>query len=70
MLFRSARTSTFALNNATLPFIAGLADTGWRDACRDDAHLRAGLNVHDGRIACRAVAEAFDMDFCPPGDLL
>ncbi|MDX1595159.1 MAG: alanine dehydrogenase, partial [Gammaproteobacteria bacterium] len=40
------RTSTFALNHATLPFIIAIAEHGWRDACRVDRHLRAGLNVH------------------------
>ena len=40
------RTSTFALNNATCPFLLALANKGWRQACADDAHLRAGLNVH------------------------
>jgi len=53
-----ARTSTFALNNVTLPFVLALADKGWRAALRDDAHLRAALNVHDGRIYCAPVAEA------------
>ena len=44
-----ARTSTFALNNVTLPFTLLLADKGWKQALRDDPHLRNGLNVHDGR---------------------
>ena len=39
-----ARTSTFALNNATLPFVLALADKGWRQAIADDPHLRNGLN--------------------------
>jgi alanine dehydrogenase len=53
-----ARTSTFALNNVTLPFILMLADKGWKQALRDDPHLRGGLNVHEGKIFCRPVAEA------------
>ncbi len=53
-----ARTSTFALNNATLPFALALADKGWRQAVADDPHLAEGLNVHDGKITCAAVAEA------------
>jgi alanine dehydrogenase len=53
-----ARTSTFALNNVTLPFTLVLADKGWKQALRDDAHLRNGLNVHDGKIYCRPVADA------------
>ncbi len=51
-----ARTSTFALNNATLPFALALADKGWRQALKDDVHLRAGLNVHDGKVTCEPVA--------------
>jgi alanine dehydrogenase len=53
-----ARTSTFALNNATLPFILALADKGPERALLDDPHLRSGLNVHRGRIVHPAVAEA------------
>lgn len=53
-----ARTSTFALNNATLPFILALANKGPLAAMREDPHLLAGLNVHRGRITYRAVAEA------------
>ena len=52
------RPSTFALNNATLPFVLALADKGWRAALTDDPHLRAGLNVHAGAIACLPVALA------------
>jgi alanine dehydrogenase len=51
-----ARTSTFALNNATLPFILALADKGPETAMADDPHLRAGLNVYKGRITHPAVA--------------
>jgi alanine dehydrogenase len=50
------RSSTFALNNATLPFTLALAAGGWRRACRDDAHLAAGLTVHQGVIVHEAVA--------------
>ena len=52
------RTSTFALNNATLPFVLALAAKGWRKAMQDDPHLRAGLNVLEGKIICKAVAQA------------
>jgi alanine dehydrogenase len=52
------RTSTYALNNATLPFVLALADKGWKQALADDAHLRAGLNVAMGKVTCRPVAEA------------
>ena len=53
-----ARTSTFALNNATLPFVLALADKGIRRALLDDPHLLAGLNVHLGNITCAPVADA------------
>ena len=66
-----ARTSTFALNNATLPFILALADKGpKRPPCADDPHLLAGLNVHDGRIAYPAVAAALGLDPADPRQLL
>jgi alanine dehydrogenase len=50
------RSSTFALNNATLPFTLALADKGWQRACADDPHLAAGLTVHAGAITHAAVA--------------
>jgi alanine dehydrogenase len=53
-----ARTSTFALNNATLPFVLALADKGVVGALRADPHLLAGLNVHEGKVTHAAVAEA------------
>jgi len=52
------RTSTYALNNATLPFVLALADKGWKQALRDDPHLLAGLNVCAGQVTCAEVAEA------------
>ena len=58
-----ARTSTFALNNATLPFNLALADKGWRRALAEDVHLRAGLNVHAGQVTCRPVAEAHGLAY-------
>ena len=60
-----ARTSTFALNNATLPFVLALADKGWRLAIADDPHLRGGLNVHAGQLTCRPVAEAQGLPYTP-----
>jgi alanine dehydrogenase len=53
-----ARTSTFALNNATLPFVLALADKGTVPALRADPHLMAGLNVFEGTITYAAVAES------------
>ena len=52
------RTSTYALNNATLPHVLALADHGYREAMQRDPHLRAGLNVHKGKVTHREVAEA------------
>ena len=65
-----ARTSTFALNNVTLPFTLMLADKGWRQALRDDPHLRNGLNVHDGKVYCRPVAEAHHLAAADAGELV
>jgi len=65
-----ARTSTFALNNATLPYVVNLANKGWRDALADDAHFRDGLNVHAGQITHPAVAEALDLDYAPPEEAM
>ncbi|MGB0084206.1 MAG: alanine dehydrogenase [Rhodomicrobiaceae bacterium] len=64
------RTSTFALDNATRPFILALADKGFPRALIDDAHLRNGLNVHDGKITCRAVADALRLAYTPATDVL
>jgi alanine dehydrogenase len=61
-----ARTSTFALNNATLPFALALADKGWRAALRDDPHLRAGLNVAQGRICHTAVGRDLGLEVMAP----
>jgi len=62
-----ARTSTFALNNATLPFTLALANKGYRKALQDDPHLLAGLNVHRGELTYQAVAEATGHGFTAPG---
>ena len=60
-----ARTSTFALNNATLPFILALADKGPKRAMAENPHLLAGLNVHAGRITYAAVAKALGVEAVP-----
>jgi len=65
-----ARTSTFALNNATLPFTLALANKGYRTALAHDPHLRQGLNVFQGEITYKAVAEAHGMNFTPPEQAL
>ena len=64
------RTSTYALNNATLPFMLALADKGWRDAVRNDPHLKHGLNIVDGRITHQAVADALGLDYTAAETLL
>lgn len=56
-------TSTLALTNATLPYALRLADMGWRDACRADAGLAEGVNMVDGKITYKSVAEAWDMPY-------
>ncbi|QEW18343.1 Alanine dehydrogenase [Marinibacterium anthonyi] len=61
-----ARTSTIGLGNATLPFVLALADKGWRQACEDDPHLLAGLNVHAGRLTYYAVGKALGIDVIAP----
>jgi len=54
------RTSTYALTNATLPFVRALADQGWQSAFKRDPHLARGLNVHDGELRHEAVARALE----------
>jgi alanine dehydrogenase len=53
-----ARTSTYALNNTTLPHVVRLAALGWKQALRNDPHLRAGLNIWNGKVVCAPVAKA------------
>ncbi|MBR8343360.1 alanine dehydrogenase [Burkholderia ambifaria] len=65
-----ARTSTFALNNATLGHALALADKGWKRAMTDDLHLRAGLNVCDGHVTYEAVALALGLPYVPAEDVL
>jgi alanine dehydrogenase len=60
-----ARTSTVALNNATLPFVLAIADRGWRHAMAEDPHLRDGLNICRGRVTHPAVARDLDLPLTP-----
>ena len=60
-----ARTSTYALNNVTLPHALRIADLGWEEAVRSDQHLRAGLNVCDGKVTHPAVARELRLDYSP-----
>jgi alanine dehydrogenase len=64
------RTSTYALNHATLPFVLALADKGWKQALRDDPYLKAGLNVCAGQVTCAEVAEALGYPAVAPDSLL
>jgi len=57
------RTSTFALNNATLPFIIELANKGYKEALSSNEHFLNGLNVIDGKITCESVATALGLDY-------
>lgn len=65
-----ARTSTFALNNVTLPFVLALADKGWKQALREDPHLRNGLNVAAGKVTLAPVAQAHGLPLVPAEMLL
>ncbi len=60
-----ARTSTYALNNVTLPHAMRIADRGWKQALADDPHLAAGLNVHDGKVIYEAVASELGYEHTP-----
>jgi alanine dehydrogenase len=64
------RTSTFALNNATLPFVVSIADKGWKRALGEDIHLRQGLNVALGKVTCRPVADALGYPWLDPASML
>jgi alanine dehydrogenase len=64
------RTSTYALNNVTLPHIIALADKGYQRALRDDRWLRDGLNVHKGKITQREVAQDLGYDFHDPESVI
>jgi alanine dehydrogenase len=64
------RTSTLALTNATFPYAMQLAKKGWKQALKDNAALRKGLNIVDGKVTYPAVAEAFGLPFTPPDSYL
>lgn len=65
-----ARTSTYALNNATLPFGLAIADKGYQQALMDDVHLRNGLNVIDGKVTCKEVADDLGYAYVPAEEAL
>jgi alanine dehydrogenase len=64
------RTSTFALNNATLPYIVSIANKGYKTALLEDQHLLNGLNVYRGQVTCRSVAENLGYDYVEPVEAL
>jgi alanine dehydrogenase len=64
------RTSTYALNNATLPFSLQIANKGWRRALTENPHLKEGLNVALGKETYRAVAKALKLPYSPADSVL
>jgi alanine dehydrogenase len=64
------RTSTFALTNATMPYVLALADLGWRAACRADSALAKGLSVHDGVLLNERVAHDLGLPSTDPATVL
>lgn len=56
-------TSTLALTNATLPYVIALAGKGWKQACNDDPSLALGLNIVDGKVVYKAIADVFGLPF-------
>ncbi|MGD9368338.1 MAG: alanine dehydrogenase [Desulfobacteraceae bacterium] len=65
-----AKTSTFALTNATLPYAVEIADKGWRRAMQENQEIRLGANVINGKLTYQGVAEAFDMPYTPIDELI
>jgi len=65
-----ARTSTYALNNVTLPHALKIADLGWKEAMRANPHLAQGLNIYAGRVVYPAVAKELGYDVLPVSDVL
>ena len=65
-----ARTSTYALNNVTLPHALQIAANGWQQALRNDAHLKNGLNVCHGKVTCEPVARDLGYDYVTADSVL
>jgi len=63
-------TSTYALTNVTLPYVAEIANRGWREALRADAHLAEGLNTYQSALTCAPVAQAHDLPYTPVAAVL
>src|SRR6202022_2182799 len=64
------KTSTFALTNATMPYVIELADHGWKAACRSNPALAKGLSTHDGGLLSQRVAADLGLPFTEPADVL
>ncbi len=64
------RTSTWALTNATLPYVVSIANRGWKKALGDDPALRAGLNCVGGACTCEGVAKTFGLDYTDPASVV
>ena len=65
-----ARTSTYALNNVTLPHALRIAELGWKEAMRTNPHLAAGLNIHAGKVTYEAVAQELGYNYVPVAEVL
>ncbi|SJZ76874.1 alanine dehydrogenase, partial [Selenihalanaerobacter shriftii] len=65
-----ARTSTYALTNVTLPYAVQIANKGYKKSLLDDKALLKGLNVYEGKVTYKAVAEAFDLEYHDAKELL
>jgi alanine dehydrogenase len=63
-------TSTTALTNATLPYAVEIANKGWKKAARDDNGLRYGLNIVEGKVTCKGVTDAFNLEYTPRESVL
>ncbi len=64
------KTSTMALTNSTLPYAVEIADKGWKKSMQENQEIRKGANVIDGKITCKGVAEALDLEYTPIDKLL
>ena len=64
------RTSTMALNKATLPLLIKIADQGYKKTLLENDNFLAGLNVFKGKITCKGVANAFNLSYFSPKDVL
>ena len=64
------RTSTIALNNATLPFLVKLANKGYQKSLSEDKNFLAGLNVHKGQVTYKAIADVFGYQYSSPAEAI